>query len=111
MHNVRGLIERCMICLEPYWTSEEKHLWPKHLPELVFVYNCTEHASTGFSPFYLMFGREPWLPVDSLLSRRKIGVTDNWVTLHQERLKQAYRLAKLKLDNALAKSKRIYDKN
>lgn len=34
------------------------------LQMLTFCYNCTEHETTGFAPFFLMFGRTPRLPVD-----------------------------------------------
>lgn len=33
---------------------------------LTFVYNCTAYETTGFPPFYPMFGRVPRLPVDVL---------------------------------------------
>ena len=31
---------------------------------MMYTYNCTRNAATGFSPYYLLFGREPRLPVD-----------------------------------------------
>lgn len=34
------------------------------IQSLTFAYNCTLHETTGFAPFYLMFGRIPRLPVD-----------------------------------------------
>ena len=37
----------------------QKEDWKSHVSRLAFAYNCTEHASTGFSPYYLMHGRHP----------------------------------------------------
>ena len=34
--------------------SEEKADWPSHLPALVFAYNATPHASTGYQLYQLM---------------------------------------------------------
>ena len=44
----------------------EKLSWPRMLHTLTFMYNSTVHETTGFPPFYLMFGRVPRLPVDVL---------------------------------------------
>ena len=46
---------------------EEKEYWTKHIPYLVFAYNCTPHSTTGYSPYALMFGRDPKLPIDMIL--------------------------------------------
>ena len=51
------------------------------------MYNCTPHSSTGFSPYYLMFVREPRLPIDALLGVEhdsgKDGSSD-WLAMHHE---------------------------
>ena len=31
---------------------ERKRQWPRYLQELVFAYNSTPHAATGFSPYF-----------------------------------------------------------
>lgn len=43
---------------------QPKAKWSQMLQLLTFCYNCTEHETTGFAPFYLVFGRIPRLPID-----------------------------------------------
>ena len=45
-------------------TPKQKKDWKSHVPALVHAYNYTRNAATQFSPYYLLFGREPRLPVD-----------------------------------------------
>ena len=37
-------------------SQDKKANWPKHLPEIIQVYNWTCSAIIGFSPHYLLFG-------------------------------------------------------
>jgi len=41
--------------------------WEQYLPTAVFAYNSKVHSSTGFSPYYILMGREPRMPVDLLV--------------------------------------------
>lgn len=61
--------------LEP----EQKKNWKTYIGPLVHAYNCTQHDSTGFSPYYLMFGRNPRLPVDIVFSLRKEVKGSNYI--------------------------------
>uniref|UniRef100_A0A3Q1EKL9 Gypsy retrotransposon integrase-like protein 1 n=1 Tax=Acanthochromis polyacanthus TaxID=80966 RepID=A0A3Q1EKL9_9TELE len=44
--------------------SKKKAKWKEHVKPLVHAYNCTRNDVTGFTPYELMFGRSPRLPVD-----------------------------------------------
>ena len=46
--------------------EDKKACWSKHLPELLLAYNTTCSTVTGYSPYYLLFGRRPRIPVDYL---------------------------------------------
>lgn len=74
---------------------EKKRRWPEHLPELVYAYNVTPHSTTGYSPFYLLFGVQPHLPVDAVLGREcRADHKQDWLSVHQERLRQAHERAR-----------------
>ena len=81
---------------------EKKRKWPEFLPELVYAYNCTPHSSTGYSPHFLFFGREPVLPVDyvlgSLGQEHKGGCVEEWIAEHHKRLEVAFKLASEKTE-------------
>lgn len=78
---------------------EQKRKWPQFLPELTFAYNCTPHSTTGYTPHFLFFGREPRLPLDCVLGLEGHQANewgpdvDAWVDDHQKRLREAFRVA------------------
>lgn len=88
----------------------KKRRWVEYLPEVVFAYNTTEHASTGYSPYFLVFGQPPKLPVDILfgVTQTDFGETvDEWVVGHQERIKEAYQKAREQMEHAAEVRRRL----
>ena len=61
------------------------------------MYNCTVHETTGYPPFYLMFGRVPRLPVDilfkNILKDPEISNYDNYVVSLTKDLQEAMAIA------------------
>ena len=46
--------------LSPEWRSD----WKSSIGALVHTHNCTRNSATGFSPYFLMYGRQPCLPIN-----------------------------------------------
>ena len=55
---------RTLISMIGTLDPEKRRNWRQFIPSLVHAYNCIRHESTGYSPYSLLFGREPRLPVD-----------------------------------------------
>ena len=94
--------------------ENQKSRWKDSLNKVVHAYNCTRNDVTGFSPFYLLFGRLPRLPVDFLmfgLSRDEACVTHGgYAEKWQIAMKEAHSLAaKNNLQSTVA-GKKQYDK-
>ena len=64
-----GAVERVHQTLEQMITKLDNkrcRKWPKHLGSITHAYNSTRSQIMGYSPYFLMMGRRPWLPVDLL---------------------------------------------
>ena len=93
--------------------EDKKARWSKHLPELLLAYNATRSTVTGYSPYYLLFGRRPRIPVDYLFPtlrdsphQTKMEVS---VVAMQKRLKEAFVVARRLTSEEVAKQCRYYD--
>lgn len=95
-----------LLCMLP---SSQKEGWVSTLPQLLFCYNTTPHQVTGESPYFLMFGREPRLPVDFLLGRGHTCSINSWVLEHQTRLQVAFEGAREQLRIAAESRKERHD--
>lgn len=91
-----------------------KRDWSSCLPQVLYCYNTTPHQATGESPFFLMFGQEPRLPVDFLLGRVQEPAGGNiheWIQEHQTRLQMAFEGAKERLKTAAERRKKNHDQH
>ena len=72
--------------------------WKSHLNKMVHAYNCTKNDATGFSPYYLFYGRHPRLAVDLLFN---VGKSDQsgkvthktYAEKWAKRMQEAYEIA------------------
>ena len=112
-----GQVERMnqmIICMIGKLEEEKKACWSEHLPELLMAYNATRSAVTGYSPYYLLLGRRPRIPVDYLFPtlcdsphQTKMEVS---VAAMQRRLKEAFAVARCLTSEDAAKQCRYYDR-
>ena len=97
-------------------SEEEKSDWKSYLGCMTRAYNCTKHASTTYSPYYLMFGRHPRLPVDVEFGLPKSNSGDNssksrYVQKLRRRLNYAFQKATKVANQQANKYKSSYDKS
>ena len=94
--------------------EKEKSNWSYHLPKLAFAYNSTCNKSTGYSPFFLLFGRESRLPIDTMFNidnepnnggNQYCKFVEEW----KSSLENAYNIVNKCTKHAAEYNKRYYD--
>uniref|UniRef100_A0AAQ6ID30 Gypsy retrotransposon integrase-like protein 1 n=1 Tax=Anabas testudineus TaxID=64144 RepID=A0AAQ6ID30_ANATE len=93
-------------------TERDKLNWKDSLNKLTFAYNCTRTEVTGFSPFYLLYGRSPRLPVDLMFNLPiEAGSYSqrNYVERWKQGMQEAYAVARENSQKSAQRNKRIYD--
>ena len=88
--------------------------WPEHLSSVTLAYNATRSQVTGYSPYFLMMGRRPRLPIDLLFpTSRQLpnqkGIHE-YVNALYSSLRKATSVARKSAANEAARHKRLYDR-
>ncbi|CAD6185164.1 unnamed protein product [Caenorhabditis auriculariae] len=87
--------------------------WDKLVPAAVFAYNSTKHGTTGESPYFLMYGRDPRIPSeieDKFKPKWVQNYLDSYKYTLMEVLYQAHDKARANLLKEGAAMKRQFDK-
>ncbi|CAL9690550.1 unnamed protein product [Knipowitschia caucasica] len=93
-------------------TDSEKADWKESLAKVVHAYNCTKSDATGFTPYYLLFGRTPRLPVDILFNlpiREQQISYEEYVQKWQSQMREAYQIASKAAQKEAFRGKHYYD--
>ena len=88
--------------------------WDHHLPFLLFAYRATIQESTRETPFYLLYGRDPRLPSESVLHHAKspyVIDTDDYKTALTIGMSEAWKAAQENIKSAQQKQKHNYDRH
>ena len=87
---------------------EKRQKWPKHIGSILIAYNATRSQVTGYSPYFLMFGQRPRLPVALLFltvnNREWTRTIDEYVKAIYERLREE------SATKEANRQKRLYDR-
>ena len=109
VERVHQTLRRMIAKMDP----NKRAKWPSHLGPILIAYNTTRSLITGYSPYFLMFGRRPRLPVDLLFPTvrqdENSQTTDEYVASLYDKLKSALALGR---DTAILEAQRqkwLYD--
>lgn len=88
--------------------------WDDHLDYLLFAYRASAQESTKESPFFMMYGRDPRIPTETILTYERspyaVDVEDYKTDLCSG-LSSAWSLARENLEKAQVAQKKYYDQS
>ena len=82
--------------------------WTTWLPTVEMVVNSLPNRSTGYTPFYLMYGHHPVLPIELLRGDETTNVET--VSKFLTRTQEVWRSARAQMEKAVVAQKQYYDK-
>ena len=110
-----GLVERfngTLTTMLSMYVSGHQRDWDTYLPYVMFAYRTSLHESTQETPFFLMHGREPTLPIEAVICPPTITYTeaDDYKSDMTTRLQEAFTLVRENLQGAQQKQKEYFDR-
>ena len=81
--------------------------WKEYIPTVEMAVNSLPNRSTGYSPFYLMYGYHPVLPVELLKGDE--GTKVETVSKFLERQQEVWRSARANMERAVVAQQKYYN--
>lgn len=97
-----------------HYVNKEQSDWDEWVPFALLAYRATPQSTTGFSPFFMVHGREPELPSEIIFDSTptQIDLSENDYVLEiTTRLKEAFKVARQRIIKSKEQSKTRYDQN
>ena len=94
--------------------AEDQQNWDLYLPKVLLAYRTSIHEVTGFTPYHLVFGQSPQLPIDVItghVDNKKSQSYPQFVKQTHGYLKRAYTMARQRLTQQHQRRKQFHDKD
>lgn len=87
--------------------------WKSSLAKVIHAFNCTRNEATGYAPYFLLFGRNPRLPIDlmfGLTAKDQSSSHRDYAEKWRTRMAKAYKLASKSACKEGMRGKTLYDR-
>ena len=104
---------RTLLSMLAKTAKDHPSTWDTFLPKICMAYNTSVQASTGYTPFYLMFGNEARLPVNIMFGPTPADATspNEHAAQLQVSIRQAFQAVQENMATAHKRQKEHYDRH
>ena len=91
-------------------TAKHLEMWDSYLPAILTSYRAGVNESNGYSPFFLMYTRDPVLPLDNLLRPRRKYLGEDYTKIAVQRQHEAFMKMRRNIRKARRRQKKYHDR-
>lgn len=111
-----GMVERfnkTLATMLSTYVNEFHSDWDEYLPYVMQAYRSAVHETTGYTPNFLMLGREVSTPLDLMYElpyQAKVVPRNEWVWILQEKMEEAHKIVRNSVKQAMGRQKIYHDR-
>ena len=99
---INGIISKAL-------ENQDQRKWDEYIPSALLAYRVSVSDTNKMSPFFLIYGRDPLLPMDTLLGPKLRYMGDDYVPTMLSRLHKAFVVVKENMRAAREKNQRYFN--